>query len=55
MRIPVRPEETIRTERPDRTLLLAWNYADDIVRRFSDYVSAGGAFIHPIPLAREIP
>jgi novobiocin biosynthesis protein NovU/D-mycarose 3-C-methyltransferase len=55
MHIPVRSEGTIRSERPDRTLLLAWNYADDIVRRFADYIAAGGRFIHPIPLAREIP
>ena len=55
MRIPVRAEGTIRTDRPDLTLLLAWNYADDIVRRFDDYVAAGGRFIHPIPLARLMP
>lgn len=55
MHIPVRPEEAIAAERPDRTLLLAWNYADAIVARYAGYVARGGRFIHPIPLARSIP
>ena len=54
MHIPVRPEAAIREERPDYTLLLAWNYADAIVKRFADYLDAGGRFIHPIPRARVI-
>lgn len=55
MRIPVRPERVIRDDRPDFTLLLAWNYAEAIVERFGDYIAAGGRFIHPIPLARVMP
>ncbi len=54
MHIPVRPEGAIREDRPDYTLLLAWNYADAIVKRFADYLAAGGRFIHPIPRARVI-
>lgn len=52
MRIPIRAERTIVDERPDYTLLLAWNYADAILAKFRDYTAAGGRFIHPIPLAR---
>lgn len=55
MHIPVRPENAILDDRPDYTLLLAWNYADQILKRFSSYVEAGGRFIHPIPLARQVP
>ena len=55
MHIPIRPEDAIAQERPDYLLLLAWNYADAIVARFADYASAGGRFIHPIPLARILP
>lgn len=55
MHIPVRPEDAIAQERPDYLLLLAWNYADTIVAHFADYASAGGRFIHPIPLARVLP
>ena len=54
MRIPVVAEERLKTDRPDRILLLAWNYADAIVPRYRDYLNAGGRFIHPIPLARLI-
>ncbi len=53
--IPVRPDRVIFDDRPDYTLLLAWNYADAIVQRFGTYLASGGRFIHPIPLARLIP
>lgn len=53
--IPIRPESALRLDPPDLTLLLAWNYADAILAKFSDYISAGGRFIHPIPRARVIP
>jgi len=54
MHIPVRPEDTIMRDRPDYTLLLAWNYTESIVARFRPYLEQGGRFIHPIPLARLI-
>ncbi len=41
-------------ERPQYTLLLAWNYAEAIVRRFAIYLREGGRFIHPLPTARII-
>ena len=50
--IPVRDDQALIRERPDYALLLAWNYADDMVRRYSAYTAAGGRFIHPIPMAR---
>ena len=52
MHIPVLPEAELLARMPDRTLLLAWNYADAILERRRDYVARGGRFIHPIPLAR---
>src|SRR5439155_22398135 len=36
--IPIRPEAALILERPAYTLLLAWNYADDILRKFESYV-----------------
>jgi hypothetical protein len=53
--IPVRPEASILEEGVDRVLLLAWNYADAIMRRHADFIARGGRFVHPIPLARLIP
>lgn len=53
--IPIRPESALLSERPGHTLLLAWNYAEEILARFRPYTAAGGRFIHPIPLARILP
>lgn len=55
MHIPVRPERALLRERPDLTLLLAWNHAPAILERFQAYTNDGGRFIHPIPEARLIP
>lgn len=55
MRIPVRPEGAIMAERPQYTLLLAWNYADAILEKFAPYIAEGGRFIHPVPIARVLP
>lgn len=54
MHIPIRPERAILDERPDYTLLLAWNYAATIIPRFAAYIGAGGRFIHPMPIARIV-
>lgn len=53
--VPVRPESAVDEERIEVLLLLAWNYADDILRRMTAYTGRGGRFIHPIPLPRFIP
>jgi len=52
--IPVVPEARLKADRPERILLLAWNYAEAILPRYRDYLEAGGRFIHPIPRARII-
>ncbi len=50
-RVPVVPVERIIEERPDYVLLLAWNFADEIIGQLHDYVAAGGRFIIPVPTA----
>jgi novobiocin biosynthesis protein NovU/D-mycarose 3-C-methyltransferase len=47
--IPVRPPEILLKDQPDYALLLAWNFASEIIRREIEYQKRGGRFIVPIP------
>lgn len=47
--IPVVSPEEACTRRPDYYLLLAWNYAREIIRKESAFLANGGRFIVPIP------
>ena len=52
--IPIVPHTALVERRPDATLLLAWNFADEIAAQQSDYLAAGGRFIVPMPEPRSI-
>jgi SAM-dependent methyltransferase len=47
--IPVLPVSILAERRPDYLLVLAWNFADEIMRQQADYRANGGRFILPIP------
>ena len=48
-RLPIRPVEALVEEQPDDLLLLAWNFADEIVAQQREYARAGGTFYVPVP------
>ena len=52
--IPVVSPDSIETEVPDYLLILAWNFADEIMEEQSAFRARGGKFILPIPEARIV-
>ncbi len=54
MRIPVVAPEAIAEARPDYLLILAWNFADEIMEQQRDFAERGGRFILPIPMPHVV-
>ena len=52
--IPVVGDGELLVRMPDFALLLAWNFADEIMKNLSEYHSRGGKFIIPIPSPRIV-
>jgi SAM-dependent methyltransferase len=52
--IPVLPSSELGAKRPDIVVILAWIYAEPILKRNQAYLEAGGQFLVPLPEPQTI-
>jgi hypothetical protein len=52
--LPIFGTERLTEDRPDYCLLLAWNFASEIMTQQAEYARLGGRFIVPIPEPRVL-
>ncbi|MDD9966932.1 MAG: class I SAM-dependent methyltransferase [Myxococcales bacterium] len=53
-RLRIEPVSRLSEDRPDYALILAWNFADEIIQQLQSFSDQGGHFIVPVPNVRVI-
>ncbi|RBP36661.1 methyltransferase family protein [Roseimicrobium gellanilyticum] len=54
LHIPIVPAEALAEKQPDYALLLAWNFAEEIMKQQAAYAEKGGRFVIPLPELRVV-
>ena len=54
MKVPVFPSDHIYEDKPDYIVILAWRYADKIMKRHEKFINDGGKFLMPLPEVKII-
>ncbi len=54
MHIPVVTDEKLLEDKPDYAIILAWNFAEEIMNNLRKYKKSGGKFLIPIPTPKIV-
>ncbi|MDO8555670.1 MAG: class I SAM-dependent methyltransferase [Nanoarchaeota archaeon] len=54
VRIPIKGAEALQQEKPDYAVILAWNFAEEILKKTKEHQQAGIKFIVPFPELKTV-